>query len=99
MREDAAAPAPEPRAVKPISGGSLREADLPAVVGVAAAPPAEASESPFAQGLRRLQRSVTALVGVAIVAVLLVVAIFADALAPHSPTINNQMMTFARPSW
>jgi ABC-type dipeptide/oligopeptide/nickel transport system permease subunit len=84
--------------VKPISGGSLREADLAAVVAVAA-PAREVAESPFAQGVRRLRRSVTALVGVAIVAVLLVVAIFADALAPQSPTTNDQSKTFARPSW
>jgi peptide/nickel transport system permease protein len=89
----------EPGRLKPIGGGSLQEADLPAVVGVAAPAGAEVSESPFAQGVRRLRRSVTALVGVAIVAVLLVVAIFADALAPQSPTINNQAKTFAAPSW
>jgi peptide/nickel transport system permease protein len=95
MPDDAPA---ETRPVKPISGGSLREADLPAVVAVAAPAP-EVAESPFAQGVRRLRRSVTALVGVAIVAVLLVVAIFADALAPQSPTTNNQAKTFAPPSW
>jgi peptide/nickel transport system permease protein len=95
MPDDAPA---ETRPVKPISGGSLREADLPAVVAVAA-PAREVAESPFAQGVRRLRRSVTALVGVAIVAVLLVVAIFADALAPQSPTTNDQSKTFARPSW
>jgi peptide/nickel transport system permease protein len=87
------------RHVTPISGGSLREADLPAVAGVVTRAPSEVSESPLAQGLRRLRRSVTALVGVAIVAVLVVVAIFADALAPQSPTINDQTKTFARPSW
>jgi ABC-type dipeptide/oligopeptide/nickel transport system permease subunit len=95
MPDDAPA---EIRPVKPISGGSLREADLTAVVAVAA-PAREVAESPFAQGVRRLRRSVTALVGVAIVAVLLVVAIFADALAPQSPTTNDQSKTFARPSW
>jgi peptide/nickel transport system permease protein len=95
MPDDAPA---ETRPVKPISGGSLREADLAAVVAVAA-PAREVAESPFAQGVRRLRRSVTALVGVAIVAVLLVVAIFADALAPQSPTTNDQSKTFARPSW
>ena len=95
MPDDAPA---ETRPVKPIGGGSLREADLAAVVAVAA-PAREVAESPFAQGVRRLRRSVTALVGVAIVAVLLVVAIFADALAPQSPTTNDQSKTFARPSW
>src|SRR5262245_4088323 len=57
------------------------------------------SESPFVQGLRRLRRSTTALVGVAIVAMLLVVAIFADVLAPQSPTANDQTRTFQPPSW
>jgi peptide/nickel transport system permease protein len=56
-------------------------------------------ESPFAQGLRRLRRSTTALVGVAIVALLVVVAIFADVLAPLSPTANDQTRTFQPPSW
>jgi len=45
--------------VKPISGGSLREAELP-VPGVAWRAPAARSESPFVQGLRRLRRSTTA---------------------------------------
>jgi peptide/nickel transport system permease protein len=99
MPEDAMPHDTEPRRVKPISGGSLQEADLPVAVGAAAPASTEVSESPFAQGLRRLRRSATALVGVAIVAVLLVVAIFADALAPQSPTTNDQTKTFAAPSW
>jgi len=53
----------------------------------------------LAQGLRRLRRSATALVGVAIVLVLLVVAIFADVLAPQSPIASDQTHTFERPSW
>ncbi len=84
---------------KPISGGSLSEAELPAVGGVAWPVAVGRSESPFVQGLRRLRRSTTALVGVAIVAVLLLVAIFADALAPQSPIANDQAHTFERPSW
>jgi peptide/nickel transport system permease protein len=56
-------------------------------------------ESPFVQGVRRLRRSTTALAGVAIVALLLVVAIFADVLAPLSPTANDQTRTFQPPSW
>src|SRR5512145_2358153 len=83
--------------VKPIRGGSLREAELP-VSGVAWQAPAARSESPFVQGLRRLRRSTTALIGVAIVAVLLVVAAFADVLAPYSPTDTDQTTTFAPPS-
>jgi len=82
----------------PISGGSVSEAELPAARGVAW-PVAPRSETPLAQALRRLRRSVTALVGAAIVAVLLVVALFADVLAPQSPTASDQNQTFARPSW
>ena len=79
-----------------ISGGSVSEADLPA--GVVARGLAE-NESPLAQAIRRLRRSATALVGVAIVAVLLFVAIFADVLAPQSPITSDQTHTFERPSW
>ena len=82
-----------------ISGGSLREGELPAVAGVAWRPGARASESPFAQGVRRLRRSTTAVAGAGIVALLLVVALFADVLAPGSPTMNDQTRTFAPPSW
>jgi peptide/nickel transport system permease protein len=57
------------------------------------------SESPFAQGLRRLRRSTTALVGLAIATLLVVVAIFADVLAPQSPIASDQAKTFQRPSW
>ncbi len=83
----------------PIRGGSTREEELPAR-GVAwrraeAAP----AESPFRQGVRRLRKSVTALVGLAIVVVLLVVAIFADVLAPQNPIANNQAAMFQKPSW
>jgi len=84
---------------KPIRGGSLQEAELPRPASVAWTAPAVRSESPFAEGLRRLRRSHTAVVGAAIVAVLLVVAIFADVLAPYSPSTNDQTTTFARPSW
>jgi peptide/nickel transport system permease protein len=62
-------------------------------------PPLARSESPLAQGLRRLRRSATALVGVAIVAILVLVAIFADVLAPQSPIASDQSKTFQRPSW
>jgi peptide/nickel transport system permease protein len=81
----------------PIRGGSTREAELPVVSWR----PAEAvpSESPFMQGVRRLRKSVTAVVGLGIVVLLLVVAIFADALAPYSATATDQTSTFLRPSW
>ena len=84
---------------RPISGGSLREGELPAVPGVAWRAGGKASESPFAQGVRRLRRSTTALVGVGIVVALVVVAIFADVLAPRSPIASDQTRTFERPSW
>jgi peptide/nickel transport system permease protein len=61
--------------------------------------PIARSESPLAQSLRRLAKSTTSLVGAAIVVVLLLVAIFADVLAPMSPITNDQTHTFERPSW
>jgi peptide/nickel transport system permease protein len=51
------------------------------------------------QGVRRLRRSATALVGAAIVLTLLFVAIFADVLAPLSPIASDHANTFATPSW
>jgi peptide/nickel transport system permease protein len=80
-----------------ISGGSIQEVEIP--LGVAVPAPAVRSESPFRQGLRRLARSWTALFGAAIVAALLVVAGFADVLAPYNPTASDQAHTFERPSW
>jgi peptide/nickel transport system permease protein len=62
-------------------------------------PMAAPAESPFIQGVRRLRRSTTALVGAAIAVTLILVAIFADVLAPHSPTASDQKQTFQRPSW
>ena len=46
-----------------ISGGSVSEAELRSVPGVGWAGPRAGAESPFAQGLRRLRRNKTALVG------------------------------------
>src|SRR5688500_5425351 len=86
-------------AIKPIRGGSLNEAEITAVPAAAWRQAVARPESPMAQGVRRLRRSTTALVGVAIVAVLLVVAIFADVLAPRSPIASDQQHTFERPSW
>jgi peptide/nickel transport system permease protein len=82
-----------------ISGGSVNEAQLPVATDVAWEPRARPSESPWVAGVRRLRRSATALLGAGIVAVLLVVAIFADVLAPQSPITSNQARTFERPSW
>jgi len=51
------------------------------------------------RGGPRSGRTTTALVGLAIATVLLVVAIFADVLAPQSPIASDQTKTFQRPSW
>jgi peptide/nickel transport system permease protein len=83
----------------PIRGGSVGEAELPAVGRVAWPAAAERSESPFAQGLRRLRRSTTAVIGAVIVLLLVVTALFADVLAPRSPTASDQTRTFTTPSW
>jgi peptide/nickel transport system permease protein len=56
-------------------------------------------ESPTGQALRRLRRSATAVIGAAVVAVLVLVAIFADVLAPRSPITSDQRHTFMRPDW
>jgi len=90
---------PIPVKARPISGGSTREAELGAVPGVALPARAKSAESPLSQGLRRFRRSTTALVGVAIVLVLMLVALFADVLAPRSPIASDQTHTFERPSW
>src|SRR5688572_12518673 len=82
-----------------IGGGGAGEAGLPQVGGLAWPVTRERSQSPFAQGLQRLRKNKTALVGAAIVALLLVVAAFADVLAPESPTASDQSQTFQRPSW
>jgi peptide/nickel transport system permease protein len=87
-----------PRPMPPIRGGSLREAELPASP-VAWPTPAARSESPFVQGVRRLRRSATALVGAAIVLALVLVALLADVLAPMSPIASDHTNTFAHPSW
>lgn len=82
-----------------VGGGSAGEAGLPQVGGLAWPIARERSQSPLAQGLRRLRKNKTALVGAGIVALLLVVAAFADVLAPESPTASDQFQTFQRPSW
>src|SRR5258705_697006 len=87
------------RPSRPISGGSIQEAELPATPDVAWRAKADRAESPFSQGVRRLRRSTTALIGAAIVALLLLVALFADVLAPQSPIASDQNHTFERPSW
>ncbi len=86
-------------AMKPIRGGSLNEADITAVPRAAWPAAVMRPESPLAQGVRRLRRSVTAVGGGVIVAVLLVVALFADVLAPRNPIASDQTHTFENPSW
>jgi peptide/nickel transport system permease protein len=95
MTDDHGIRAGQPRR---ISGGSLQEADLGAAREVAWAAKRDRAESPFAQGVRRLRRSTTALIGAGIVALLLFVALFADVLAPQSPIASDQTHTFERPS-
>ncbi|HSF05350.1 MAG TPA: ABC transporter permease [Methylomirabilota bacterium] len=92
----------EQRKIHPrvISGGSVNEADL-SVGRTVAWPASQAarSASPFVEGVRRLRRSATALFGLAVVTALVLVAVFADVLAPQSPTDADQTMTFQQPSW
>jgi peptide/nickel transport system permease protein len=84
---------------RPISGASVGEADLRSVSDATwAGAQARRSETPLAQAVHRLRKSTTALVGAAIVIALVLVAIFADALAPQSPTTSDQNQTFQRPS-
>jgi peptide/nickel transport system permease protein len=86
-------------ASQPISGGSVGEAELPLSAGASLGARAKPGASPLVEGIRRLRRSATALLGAAIVLALLVVAIFADVLAPQSPIASDQRHTFERPSW
>jgi peptide/nickel transport system permease protein len=56
------------------------------------------SKSPTAEALRRLGRSATALAGLGIVGLLILVALFADMLAPQSPVVSDHTETFLAPS-
>jgi peptide/nickel transport system permease protein len=49
--------------------------------------------------MQRLKRSTTALFGLSMVLVLVLVTIFADVLAPYSPILNDPSSTFQAPSW
>ena len=78
---------------------ALREAELrPLGELVLEARTLSGSESQPAQALRRLRRNKTALVGAAIALVLILVAIFADVLAPMNPIASDQTHTFESPS-
>jgi peptide/nickel transport system permease protein len=71
------------------------------VVAERMAPPAlhqARPESLFAQTVRRLKRSKAALFGLGIVILLVLVAIFADVLAPYSPTHSAPTETFQSPN-
>jgi peptide/nickel transport system permease protein len=56
------------------------------------------SESLLMQTLQRLKRSKTAIFGLAIVSLLLMVSTFADVLAPYSPIHNAPDKTFQQPN-
>ena len=90
---------PIPVMPRSISGGSAPEAELAAVPAVAWPLHVARPESPLAQGIRRFRRSTTALLGVSIVVALILVAIFADVLAPLGPIASDQNRTFQRPGW
>jgi peptide/nickel transport system permease protein len=77
-----------------VPGSTVGEGELPVPDAIGWPAERERAESPLAQGLRRLRRSTTALVGAVIVVLLVVVAIFADVLAPRSPTAADQTQTF-----
>jgi peptide/nickel transport system permease protein len=89
----------KPPTVRPISGGSLREADLTSVQRVALPAREAQAATPFADGVRRLRKSTTAVVGFVIVIVLVATALFADVVAPMSPTAADQTRMFQRPTW
>jgi ABC-type dipeptide/oligopeptide/nickel transport system permease subunit len=82
-----------------MSKRELEEIRLPAAEQVQQpAPTRVRSESLFIQMARRLQRSKTAIFGLSIVVLLLVVALLADVLAPYSPIHNSPRETFQHPS-
>ncbi|HEY7709258.1 MAG TPA: ABC transporter permease [Candidatus Entotheonella sp.] len=65
---------------------------------VPAAPAKARSETLWAQTSRRLKRSHTAIFGLLVVIALILVAAFADVLAPYSATDTNPNATFQLPS-
>jgi len=88
---------PKPTMVpRAIHGGSVGQAEVPGLTWPA---PRARSESPWVQGLHQLRKSSTAILGAVIVIALVLVAIFADVLAPQSPITSNQARTFEVPSW
>ncbi len=78
---------------------TLREVRVDAVAELVLERPSIArSETPLTEALRRLRRSKTALFGAAIVVVVMLVAAFADLVAPQSPTDTDQTSMFRLPS-
>lgn len=70
-------------------------------MAVVVAPPAikpARSETMWAQTSRRLKKSNTAIFGLVVVILLVLVATFADVIAPYSPTDTHWETTFAAPS-
>lgn len=65
---------------------------------IPAAPPKARSETMWAQTSRRLRKSNTAVFGLVVVIALVLVAIFADVLAPYSATGTNPSETFQLPN-
>jgi peptide/nickel transport system permease protein len=82
-----------------MGGGTLSEADFRMITGIAAPVPRPSrSESPMVLALRRLRRSKTALFGLAMVMLLIVVAALADTITSYSPIVSDQTQTFQFPS-
>jgi peptide/nickel transport system permease protein len=53
----------------------------------------------FGRGVRQLVRSPTATFGVAVLALFILMAIFAPQIAPHAPTAPNLLQRLTPPSW
>jgi ABC-type dipeptide/oligopeptide/nickel transport system permease subunit len=82
-----------------VGPGAIAESPVAVLGSPHIATVARRGQSPAAESWRRLSRNRTALVGLAIVLLLLAVAAGADLLAPHSPIVSDQTQTFQPPSW
>ncbi len=63
------------------------------------APVAASEENPWARAWRRLRRRKGAMVGLAIVALFIVVAVFAPLIAPYDPIATSWTVVRKAPSW
>lgn len=72
----------------------MTAATLPTTAAVAAS-----EENPWARAWRRLRRRKGAMVGLAIVAVFIVVAVFAPLIAPYDPIATSWSAVRKAPSW